>query len=268
MSASTDALHFARPRSAQFTGRWFFVGVATLFILMALAGFVPTSIAKLGAVHAGQRPPLPPVLHVHAAMMGAWLLLLLGQAVLATTGRRVWHRRLGYAGAVLLPAIIVTGVLLLIATWQMVWGPAAAAAMPPAVLAETKTFLGNILSVQIRALVTFTGFIAWALLLRRSDPEGHKRLMFLATAIPLVAGLDRFTTALGWTTLPASPLSQDICLLVAALPLLAHDLIRQGRLHRVAVAWLAINLPFAIATNLLWGSSWWLATAPRLMGVA
>ncbi len=92
--------------------------------------------------------------------------------------------------------------------------------------------------------------------------------MFLATAIPLVAGLDRFTTALGWTTLPASPLSQDICLLVAALPLLAHDLIRQGRLHRVAVAWLAINLPFAIATNLLWGSSWWLATAPRLMGVA
>ncbi len=131
MSASTDALHFARPRSAQFTGRWFFVGVATLFILMALAGFVPTSIAKLGAVHAGQRPPLPPVLHVHAAMMGAWLLLLLGQAVLATTGRRVWHRRLGYAGAVLLPAIIVTGVLLLIATWQMVWGPAAAAAMPP-----------------------------------------------------------------------------------------------------------------------------------------
>jgi hypothetical protein len=51
------------------------------------------------------------------------------------------------------------------------------------------------------------------------------------------------------------------------LPLLAWDLLRCRQLHRASQVWLAVNLPLAIATNLLWNTDWWLATAPRLVGV-
>ncbi len=270
MSTTAESITTARAAAvpdvaARGADRWIFTSTAALFVVIALAGFVPSSIGKVAAVQAGQRPPFPPVLHVHAALMGMWLLLLLAQAGLVSTNRHALHRKLGIAGVVLLPSIIVTGMLLLSRTWQTVWGPAAAAAMPPAVLAQTRTFLSNILLVQGRALFTFMIFIGWALLVRRSEPGAHKRLMLLGTAIPLLAGSDRLTTALGWTTMPASPLALDILLLVSVLPLLVWDLFRYGRLHRVSLVWLVVNLPFAIATNLLWNSEWWLSVAPGLM---
>jgi hypothetical protein len=267
MNATAEVIAAAPAVSARSADRWIFTFTAALFVLIALAGFVPTSIGKVAAVQAGQRPPFPPVLHVHAAAMGAWLLLLLAQPWLVATGRRALHRKLGMLGAALLAVIIGSGVLLVIATWQMVWSPAAAAMMPPVVLADTKLFLSNILLVQGRALLTFSVFIGWALLVRRSDPETHKRFLLLGTAIPLVAASDRFTTLLGLTTMPASPLSQDALLLLSVLPLLAWELARHGRLHPASQIWLAVNLPFALATNLLWGTEWWLTAAPRLMGV-
>jgi hypothetical protein len=199
--------------------------------------------------------------------MGAWLLLLLAQSMLMASGRRVPHRALGMVGALLLPAIVVTGFLLIGATWSSTWSPAAAAMMPATVLAETKVFLGNILLVQGRALIVFPAFIVWALLLRRRDPDAHSRLMFLGTAMPLLAGLDRLTGALGWTTMPASPLALDLLMLGSVLPLLFWDLLQHRRVHYTTRVWLAVNLPLAIATNLLWNSKWWLATAPRLVGV-
>ena len=31
--------------------------------------------------------------------------------------------------------------------------------------------------------------------------------------------------------------------------------------------WLAVNVPFFLAVNGLWGTDWWASIAPRLMGV-
>ena len=56
----------------------------------------------LADVEAGERPPLPPVLHVHAVLMGTYLLLRLAQTTLAATGRQAWHQRLGLAASRLL----------------------------------------------------------------------------------------------------------------------------------------------------------------------
>ena len=61
--------------------------MAGLFILTALAGFIPDSIDVLRAVKAGERPALPPILHVHAILMASWLLLLLAQTSLVALGR-------------------------------------------------------------------------------------------------------------------------------------------------------------------------------------
>lgn len=267
MNAIAGSIAASRPQS-RITEQQIFVFTAALFVALTLAGFVPSSIAKVQAVEAGARPPFPVVLHVHAALMGAWLLLLLTQSVLVARGRPAVHRVLGMFGAAMVPAIVVTGVLLTITTWEGLWSPAAAAAMPPAVLEETRTFVSNILLLQARALIAFPVFITWALLLRRRDADSHRRLMLLGTAVPVLAGIDRLTMELGWTTMPASPLALDFYLLASVLPLLAWDLLRRRQVHRTTQLWLLVNLPLAIATNLLWNSQWWLATAPRLLGVA
>jgi hypothetical protein len=56
---------------ARSADRWIYVFMAGLFVLTALAGFVPDSIHLLTEVRAGQRPPLPAVVHIHAALTGA-----------------------------------------------------------------------------------------------------------------------------------------------------------------------------------------------------
>lgn len=258
----------ARQDSATFQqlfSRWVYVGVAGLFVLVALAGFGPTSAAKIAAVRAGLRPAFPAILHLHAVLMGAWLLLVLAQASLATTGRRAGHRVLGLISLPVLLLMLATAILLVLGIWQFVWNAGSAA--DPA-MAELKDLLSNVLLAQLRMFVTFPAFIIWALLVRRRDPETHKRLLLLATALPLQAAFDRLSQTIGITTLPGSALVLDIYMLICVAPLLVNDLLQGGRLHRATWIWLAVNLPFAIAVNGLWGSAWWLATAPRLMGVA
>ena len=262
MNATAEAVSTVPGISARGIDRWIFTATAALFIVVALAGFVPTSLGKIAAVEAGRRAPFPLVLHVHAVLMGAWLLLLLTQASLVATNRRALHQKLGVIGAVLLPAIIASGAVLVITTWQTLWS-----ALPPDALLRIKAGLSNLLLFQGRLLLSFPIFIGWALLVRRTDPDAHKRLMFLGTAIPLVAGSDRLATSLGVSTLPETPLSLELLIVGVMLPLIMYDLVRHGRLHRTTLVWLAVNAAFAIPTSLLWSSPWWMAAAPRLMGV-
>lgn len=265
MNAIAQSIGVA-PRLRQISDRHVYVFTAAWFVVLTLAGFIPSSIDKIHAVQTGQRPPFPVELHVHAALMGTWLLVLLGQSTLMARGHRVWHRTLGWVAAALLPAIVISGVLLIQVTWQGLWGPGSAA-MPADALSEARTFVTNILLLQVRALVGFSVFLVWALMVRRTDPESHRRLVLLGTAIPLLAGVERLTSSLGWTTMPASPIALDLYLILSVVPLLAWDLIRHRKVHFATRAWLWINLPMAVATNLLWGSRWWLTQAPRLMGV-
>jgi len=85
--------------------RWIFVFMAAWFIAIVLTGFIPDSLEKVAAVQAGERPPFPLVLHVHAVLMGSFLSLLLAQTTLAATGRIDLHRRLGLAGMILATAM-------------------------------------------------------------------------------------------------------------------------------------------------------------------
>src|SRR5688572_18607700 len=162
MNAVADSISITPPLSRRIADRHVFVFTAAFFLVVTLAGFIPSSLDKIQDVQTGQRPPFPAELHVHAALMGTWLLLLLAQSTLIASGRRVWHRTLGLFGAVLLPAIVISGVLLIRVTWQGLWSPAAEA-MPPDVLAGTRTFVTNILLLQGRALFGFSLFLIWAL---------------------------------------------------------------------------------------------------------
>jgi hypothetical protein len=248
--------------------RWIYVFTAALFVLVALGGFVPDSVGLLAAVRTGQRPPLPDVLHVHAVLMGSWLLLLLAQTCLMATGQRRLHMKLGVAAVLLVPLMLIAGSGLVIGTFRGIWAAAAAPGVDPGALAPVKGMLTNLLLGQIRTGVLFPIFVAWALLVRKKDSGMHKRLMILATVIPLQAGSDRLVTLLGLpSTTPASPLSIDLYSLALLLPMFLHDVFRYKRVHRAYLVWLALYIPATVAMNWLWQSPWWMTTAPKLMGV-
>lgn len=248
-------------------GRWIYVFMAGLFVVTTLVGFVPDSLAKIAAVQSGQRAPFPPVLHLHAMLMGSWLLLLLAQTSLMATGRSAHHKKLGLASLVLAPAIVVTGFVLVPTMYGQVW-TAAQNASPEmnAQMQGVLAFVGNIALLQIRAGLLFALFVILALKARKSDPDMHKRLIILATVIPLPAAIDR----IGWLphSFPEAAYSADLYVLAWVAPMFAYDLFRLGRVHRAYIIWLAVFVPCAIVVNLLWGTSWWQSIVPIMMGYA
>jgi hypothetical protein len=248
---------------ARVADRWIYVFMAALFVVTALVGFIPDSIGLVATVQAGQRPPLPPIVHAHAILMASWLAVLLAQTTLMATGRSALHKKLGLIGFALLPLLVAAMIGITKEAWTLV-GSIPPGAMAPEALSALKFDVGNTLLEQIRVIVLFPGLVAWALFARRKDPETHKRLMILATLLPLPAAIDRMT----WlpATLPGSPASIHLYSLLWLLPVLAYDVARRGRVHRAYVIGIALNIPFVVASHFLWGSAWWLATAPRLMG--
>src|ERR1700722_10815526 len=198
---AADAINVGSATGAagRFADRWIFVLMAMIFVAVTLLGFIPDSVSFVGMVRAHILPPIPVALHFHAVLMGSWLLLLLAQSTLIASGRRTLHRQLGLLSLVLLPAIVVAGVFVVRAQWQSlednILSPPAG--VPSVLIAQFKGQIPNILLTQIRMLVVFSILVVWALLLRTSDSQTHKRLMFLATVIPLGAGTGRALDFLG-----------------------------------------------------------------------
>ena len=246
--------------------RWIFVIMAAWFIAIVLAGFIPDSLMKIGLVETGQRPPFPPILHLHAVLMGSFLLLLLAQSVLMATGKSAQHMRLGMVGMVLAPALVIAGFILAPTMYHALWNAAQAApAGKNAEFQEQLNIRENILLLQIRIGILFAVFLAIGLKARSRDAGLHKRMMFLATAITLPAAFDRIT----WlpNTMPSSPTGPELYILVAILPMLVWDIVRNHRLHSAYGIWLAVNVPFAILVHGLWDTPWWHQTARLIMGV-
>ena len=240
--------------------------MAAWFIAIVLAGFIPDSLMKIEMVRTGQRPPFPLVLHMHAVLMGAFLLLLLTQTWLMATGRRGPHMQLGIAGLVGAVAIVVVGFVLIPTMYHQLWNSAQTA--PPEAQATLQQAIGiwdNITLLQIRIGLLFPLFLAIGLNARGTNPGLHKRMMILATAMPLPAGIDRIP----WLphTMPGSPWSVDLYTLAAISPMLVWDLVRNGRVHRAYFIVLAAYLPCAIVVHSLWNTDWWHSVVPRLMGV-
>jgi len=253
--------------AAEFVDRWIWAFTAALIIATVLAGFVPDSMMKVGLVEAGKRQPFPLVLHVHAALMGSWLLLLLTQTTLMATGRPALHMQLGVAATILAPAIVLTGLVLVPTMYHANWAAAHAAnpalardAVPP-----NMRFATNIALNQIRSGVLFPIVVAIGLLARRRDPGLHKRMMILATVLPVGAAISR----IGWlpTSAPNSGLTIDLLPLAVVAPMFGWDLYRLRRVHRAYLIWLALLLPCVALDYVLWNSPWWFAAVPRLMGL-
>ena len=246
--------------------RWIFVGMAAWFIAIVLTGFIPDSIMKVGMVRAGARPPFPLVLHMHAVVMGSFLLTLLAQSWLMATGRREYHMRLGILGFGLAALLVAVGLALVPTIYHQVWQGAHFG--PPGVrekLAERLPELDDIMLMQIQVGLLFPLFLGIAFKAREHHPGLHKRLMFLATAIPLAAGIVRISALP--ETMPWSPLSLQLYVLLSVSPMFAWDVIRNRRVHEAYWIWLGVYVPVSVLINVLWDTPWWHGAARAIMGV-
>lgn len=246
--------------------RWIYVVTAAGFVAIVLAGFIPSSLAKIAAVQAGERPPFPLILHMHAVLMGMFLLLLLAQTSLVALGRCDLHRRLGLAAVVIVPALVVVGFVLVWTNYHAGWNALQIA--PPDAREQFERVVlrrDNVMLLQLRIGILFPLLLAIGLRARGSDAGLHKRMMILATAMALPPGIDRIP----WlpTTLPGGPLATDLYTLLALSPMLVWDVVRNQTVHRAYWIWLALSLPFTAAVHGLWNSEWWHWAAPQLMGV-
>ena len=76
--------------------RYFFVAMASLFLIVVVLGFTPSYFAiRAGTMHVGW------FVHVHGAFMTTWLLVFLTQTILAVRGNLKFHRQLGQFSVVL-----------------------------------------------------------------------------------------------------------------------------------------------------------------------
>ena len=264
-TGQADDILSGTPR-AHAIDRWIYVFTAASFIAVTLAGFIPDSMGKIAAVQAGQRPPFPLVLHMHAVLMGSFLTLLFAQTWLMATGRRDLHMRLGVLGIVLAPLLVIVGFILAPTMYHQVWEGAQHA--PPGVREQMQARLpvmDDILLLQIRIGILFPLFLAIGVKARGGNAGMHKRMMILATVMAIPASVDRIP----WlpSSMPVSPLAPDLYTLAMVAPMFLWDVFRNRRVHEAYWVWLAVNIPFAVFVHSAWDTPWWHATARAIMGV-
>ncbi len=249
MTAQTIAIARPMTAGAASTERLFHAGMAWLFVVVAVTGFAPRSLAIVTGLM-----PLPPlVVHLHAAVMASWVTLLAVQATLSLTGRMDLHRKWGLASLVVAPLVLTALIAVTIVRQNDAHGTPGG------------PIVNNILFLQIRSIVLFPVFFVWALRARRTDPQTHKRMILLATLMLLDAAIARMSW-LPFNQFPKDYLAVHLYLLLLLVPALLFDLIRLQRIHSAWLWGLALILPWVIATEFVWGSQWWRNFGPKLVG--
>jgi FtsH-binding integral membrane protein len=197
--------------SSYISSQSFFVKLAWILSIIIVVGFAQN--AALGRVNI---PAVPIWVHAHGLAMLAWLALFVTQNRLAASGNLALHRRLGWAGAFLVCAIVglacFTGVMSL-----------ALHRYPPFFAAPF------FLSLVMVDTLAFAGLVLAGVVNRR-DTETHRRLIVGGTIMILEPAFGRLLPA----PLLGGELTEWIVMLiqlgfVAAIAL--HDRKTRGRIH-------------------------------------
>jgi hypothetical protein len=223
--------------------RRFFSAMAFAMAATAFVGFAPTYY--LVELNNGPTPLLTTRLHVHATLSSAWMILLIVQTQLIASGRRDVHRALGFAGAGLALATVITGVIVALESERRVHTAANAGT-----LADPYVFLMfPLMSVGLFALFVLLAVV------KRKQPDTHKRLMILATVSLIGPAIARIVTmavqGFGFVGLPG--VVGAVILMNAFIAALAvRDFKTRGHLHPAT----------------LWGGGFFLITEPLRFVVA
>lgn len=195
--------------SSNTTRRPYYAPVALAALLLVIAGFARTYYLKT----LFDTPTLPPLVHLHGAVMTGWFALLFIQASLIATHRTAVHQRLGILGAVWALLVVTVGAATAIHAARRGFTPGP----PPLVF----------LVVPLMDLVVF-GSLTGAALLYRRRPEFHRRLMLLGSLGILAPAIAR---------LPIEPIHSGGLpvifglMVLCAVACVAFDTWRHRRLH-------------------------------------
>ena len=191
------------------------------FSVMALVilGTVFLGFARSYYLAGAFRAHLPNLLvHIHAAVFSAWILLFIAQITLISGNRVDLHRRVGIFGAGLAALMIVLGFL--VATDALSRG-----FVPPGSNIDPKSFY----SIQFLSVAVFGVLIVWALR-ARSDGPAHKRLTLIATISLMAAAVNRWPIPL----FHSGPVTEGV-LTFYVLLLAGFDLWSRKRIHRATM---------------------------------
>ena len=233
---ATAEVALQAPRGPRRALRYFSVGMAAFATAIVLAAFIPEFVQFAAGTF-----PIAAVLHVHAAIMMAWVGAFALQAWLGASGRTALHRRLGpYAVGV---ALLAWASMIFVEVRTLVEHP----------LPQSPRELDWLLPGPLIYL-SFPIFLAWAVRERRR-PQWHKRLMIFAVFLPLLAPIERFL----WIPADRGFLpfiaALDLCLFA---PIVSFDLYTlKGRLHPATVRATLVVLAgeallFALGGTALW----------------
>ena len=185
--------------------------------------------------------PIAPVLHLHAAIMMAWVAAFALQAYLGASGQTARHRRVG-------PYAVAIGCM---AWLSMIFVELRVLVVNP-VPQDARALDWMLPGPMIYLLVPI--YLVWGVHERRR-PQWHKRLMTFALFLPLLAPIERFL----W--IPADKgflpfiAALDLCLLA---PIVIYDLYTlRGRSHPATVRAAIVLLVGEGTLFTLWGTDQW-----------
>ena len=222
--------------------RRFYVAMSVVAAVVIVAGFANTYAPKVitGA------PPVPAIIHLHAALFACWLVLFVAQAVLVMRGRVALHMRLGNVGVVLAGLMLAVGIAT--ATASACTGHRG---IPGVEFPNREGFLLlNVASIGIFSVLVAAGW--WY----RRRPQAHKRLMLAATVAGLMPpGISRLPLVSGHAGAIAG--------LVIAFLLMgpAYDLATRRRIHPAYAGLLLAILVVPPVVLLVSGTGAWLGLA-------
>ena len=202
MTASATAGRLSEPQ--------YFVAVWVGFATLVAAGFAKSYYLRSFF----DAPPLTMLVHVHGAVLTAWVALLGAQIGLIVFHRSAWHRRLGWWGVGLGTLVVALGcaATLTAAAREVAGGTARESAHL------------TVLGLELTQMLLFATLAALAIRLSRR-PDVHKRLMILATMCLLPSPIARLPINFGSN---AGILMWFDLIVIAVV---AADAIRQRRLH-------------------------------------
>jgi len=212
--------------------RWFFVSMAAAIAVSVFIGFAPSYYLR-GPSAARS---LSLLVHVHGALFTAWILIFVVQASLVAARQVSAHRRLGFAAALLVVPMLVSGISVAVA----------AARIEPLNAADTVVGMPRLVFL----VIPFTSVLLFSLLAGlglwyRRVADVHKRFLLLATIALLPPALGRIPALAARG--PAAFFGVTILFIVA---LVGHDYWTRGRTHPVSL-WaglvLVVSFPGRVA---------------------
>lgn len=239
-----------------------YIVIAFIFLITSIAAFAPTSISLITKIKTDQLPVPPLILHIHAASMILWLLLVCVQSILIKSKNYALHKKLGIASMILAPCILISMFGIDITNIQ------GALQLHSA----SQKFLINssgLLLIHVVSYLFFPLFYIWAILSRRKDSETHKRMMILATAVLMVPGIGRlimFSKVL--PDFGLNPIdARHLYMLVLITPAIIHEVYTRLLPHRSYLIGLGLLAVWIFSAHFIWGSNWWIEFVSKLYGV-